>query len=72
MSRVKYLESKRLIKEFEYIQSDFNYKMELVSEADNQFLKTLNFYLDSNPKLKEIFDQKISSNIDQLFKKKRN
>lgn len=71
MSRIKQLESKRLIKELEYIQSDFNYRSELISEADSEFLKNLNSYLDAHPKIKEIFDIKINNKIQSIFDKRQ-
>lgn len=71
MSKIKQLESKRLLKELEYIQSDLNYKMELVNEADSEFMKTLNFYLESHPKLKEMFDKKLNQKLEETFKRKQ-
>jgi len=60
MSKLKQLESKKLIKELEFIESDYNYKNELVSEADSEFIKSLNLFLERHPQLKEIFDRKIN------------
>lgn len=70
MNKIKQLESKKLIKELEYIQSDYNYRIELISEADSEFLKSLNSFLEKNPDIKEIFDNKINKKIEELFHKK--
>lgn len=71
MSKLKQLESKKLIKELEFIESDYNYKNELVSEADSEFIKSLNLFLERHPQLKEIFDRKINKKIEEIFIKKQ-
>ena len=42
MSKIKLLQLKKLLKELEYIESDFEYRSELISEADNEFIKSIN------------------------------
>lgn len=71
MNKIKLLESKKLIKELEYIQSDYNYKIELINESESEFLRSLNLFLEHNPSLKEVFDKKINQKIDDIFKKKQ-
>jgi hypothetical protein len=67
MSRLQQLEVKKLIKEFEFLGSDFEYKNELVSEADNSFIQNVNQFLDDNPEVKKIFDRKISERLDKII-----
>ena len=38
MDRIKLLEIKKLFKELDYVQSDFEYRSEIISEADTNFL----------------------------------
>jgi hypothetical protein len=71
MNKIKLLESKKLIKELEYIQSDYNYKIELINESESEFLRSLNLFLEHNPSLKEVFDKKINQKIDDIFRKKQ-
>lgn len=71
MSKLKKLENIKLIKELEFIESEFNYKNEIVLEADTNFLKTVNSYLSSHPELKKIFDDKINQKIEQMINKKK-
>ena len=69
MSKIKLLQLKKLLKELEYIESDFEYRSELISEADNDFIKSINNFLDIHPDIKDIYDKKINEKIDQSIKK---
>jgi len=70
MSKLKQLEVKRLIKELDFLGSDFEYKNELVFEADNSFIKNVNDFLDDNPEVKKIFDRKINDRLDKIIMNK--
>jgi hypothetical protein len=69
MSRLKNLEIKKVLKELEFIQSDFEYRNEIVNEADTLFIDSINTFLESHPDLKEIYDTKISEKINNSIKK---
>ena len=58
MSKLKRLEVKKLLKELDFIESDFNYKNEIVFEADSEFIKSVNDLLEKHPMLKEVIDKK--------------
>ena len=70
MSKLKQLEIKKLLKELDFIESDFTYKSEVIHEADSNFIKTVNNVLEEHPLLKEVFDKKINSKIEHIFEKK--
>ena len=70
MSKLKKLEAKKLLKELEFFESDFEYKNEVISEADGEFLNSVNSFLSNHPELKEIYDKKINDKIDQMIKKR--
>ncbi len=70
MSKLKKLETKKLLKELEFVESDYDFKNEVVSEADGEFLNSVTKFLEGHPQLKELFDQKINYKIDQMLKKK--
>jgi hypothetical protein len=67
MNKLKQLEVKKLIKELDFLSSDFEYKNELVFEADNSFIKNVNEFLDDNPEVKKIFDRKINERLDKII-----
>lgn len=69
MNKVKSLEFKKLFKELEFIESDFEYRNEIISEADAQFINSINQFLENHPELKEIYDNKVTEKINQSIKK---
>ncbi len=71
MNKIKQLEIKKLLRELDFIESDFIYKNELVQEADNSFIRSVNDLLIKHPDLKDIFDKKINSKIENVFKKRQ-
>jgi hypothetical protein len=70
MSKLKQLEIKKLMKELDFIKSDFNYKNEIIQEADNSFINSVNSLLEQHPLLKEVFDKKINNKIENIFQQK--
>ena len=60
MEHIRKLEVNRLIKELDYIKSDYNYKSELISEADYNFVKSVDTFLDVHPQIKQVFKEKTS------------
>lgn len=60
MEHIRKLEVNRLIKELDYIKSDYNYKSELISEADYNFVKSVDTFLDGHPQMKQVFKEKTS------------
>lgn len=70
MSKIKQLEIKKLMRELDFIESDFNYKNEIVQEADSNFINSVNSLLEQHPLLKEVFDKKINGKIENIFQQK--
>lgn len=66
MEHIRKLEINRLIKELDYIKSDYNYKSELIDGADSDFIKSVDSFLDGHPQLKQVFKDKISSEKIQI------
>jgi hypothetical protein len=66
MSKIKDLELKKLLKELEYIESDFEYKNEVISEADTEFINSINSFLNEHPELKKIYDEKVTKKINDI------
>lgn len=65
MNRLQFLQNKKLFKELEYMESDFEYRNEIISEADSDFISQVNIFLDQHPDLKKIYDEKIDNHIQQ-------
>jgi hypothetical protein len=47
------------------MESDFEYRNEIISEADSDFITQVNNFLEEHPQLKEIYDEKIDNHIQQ-------
>ena len=69
MDKFKVLAVKKLLKELEFIESDFEYRSEIINEADMQFINSINDFLLNHPQLKEIYDNKVTEKINQSIKK---
>ena len=67
MSKLKRLEVKKLLKELDFIESDFNYKNEIVFEADSEFIKSVNDLLEKHPMLKDVIDKKTNKRVNSVF-----
>ena len=70
MNNLQKLESKILLKEFEFYESDLEYKSELVNHVETNFIQSVNEYLDEHPALKDEFDEKINKRIEDTINKK--
>jgi hypothetical protein len=71
MNKLKKLETKKLLKELEFFESEFDYKNEIICEADSDFLKYVDNFLKKNPNLKEVYDKIVNNKIDQIIKNKK-
>lgn len=67
MDKRKKLEFNRLIKELEFIESDLEYKSEILQEADKKFIESVNKLIDGYPDIKKALEKKleIQINIDK-------
>jgi hypothetical protein len=70
MGKLKSLQLKRLLKELDYIESELDYRSELINEADSQFLLEINYFLEENPELKKIYNNIIDVRVEQIINKK--
>jgi hypothetical protein len=70
MNNLQKLESKRLLKELDFYESDLEYKSELVNHVETTFIQSVNEYLDEHPALKDEFDEKINKRIEESINKK--
>jgi hypothetical protein len=60
MYNLKYLEFQRLIKELQFVESDYLYQSEIINQSDKIFLDSVNNVLDEYPDLKIIWEEKQS------------
>lgn len=67
MRDLRQLERKKLLKEIEYVKADLEWRSELVSEADAEFMKSLAEMLEANPRLKELFDKTVGRKLEKMI-----
>jgi len=53
----------RLIKELDFVKSDYDYKSELFVGANSEFIKDVNSFLENHPELKSLFEEKTNVSI---------
>ena len=58
MHNIKKLEIKKLFKELDFLESDYEYRNEVINAADGNFIEEVNLMLERNPELKTIYDEK--------------
>jgi len=71
MNKIKQLEVRKLIKELNFVESDYTYKNEMVNEIEGLFINSVNDFLDRNPEIKEVFDRRINQKIENIFRERK-
>jgi hypothetical protein len=64
MNSIKYLEFQRLLRELQFVESDYLYQSEVLKLSDSEFLKNVDVILNQFPELKEIYNRR----QDEIFK----
>ncbi len=64
MESLRNLEVNRLIKELDFIKSDYNYRSELIQSIDKEFINSVENFLNTHQSLKDIFDEKTKKNTE--------
>lgn len=67
MEHIKKLEINKLVKELDFVKSEYEYKNEVLQGIDKEFIDSVNLFLDKYPQLKQVFDEKIL-NLDPVIK----
>lgn len=55
MRHIKYLEFQRLMRELQFVESDYQYQSEILKLSDSEFFKDVDSILNQFPDLKEIY-----------------
>ena len=65
MHNIKKLEIKKLFKELDFLESDYEYRNEVINNVDIDFTNEINLLLDKNPELKTIYNEKFDTNLSE-------
>lgn len=69
IDKLKELELNKILNELLYIESDYEYKSELINKIDNEFLESIDLFLNKHNELKEIYENKISIKIEEVIQR---
>lgn len=64
MDNIKTLKIKKLIKQLNFIEEEYEYTNDILSEADYFFIKSVDDFLNQYPELKEIYNEKLEENVN--------
>lgn len=64
MNSIKYLEFQRLLRELQFVESDYIYQSEVLKLSDSEFLKNVDVILNQFPELREIYNRR----QDEIYK----
>jgi archaellum component FlaC len=67
MNYLKYLEFNRLMRELQFVESDFEYQSEIIKLSDDQFLRSVNDFLVDYPELDDIYSKKRNTFNEKLL-----
>ena len=59
MRNIKHLELQKLIKELQFVESDYIYQSEVLNQSEILFTESVNKILDDYPDLKSLWDEKV-------------
>jgi len=63
MSILKNLELQRLIKELQFVESDYEYQSEILRQSDRYFFESVDNLLENYPDLKKVWNEKNSQTV---------
>jgi len=64
MSILKNLELQRLIKELQFVESDYEYQSEILRQSDKYFFESVDNLLENYPDLKKVWNEKNSQTVE--------
>ncbi len=65
MSDLKYLEIQRLVRELQFLESDYEYQLEIVRMHEGSFLQSISNIMDKFPDLQPFLESKKKLNISE-------
>jgi hypothetical protein len=68
MSDIKKLETKKLIREYLFYKSEYEFKQVAIKNADVEFIKTVDLFLEQNGELRTLYNKKINDRLNEFTK----
>lgn len=70
MYKLKTLRIRKLLKELDFVETEYEYTREVVSNADTSFMRSLDSILEKYPDLKDKYNKKLDETIEKNIKNK--
>lgn len=70
MKGLEILELRRMMKELEFCESDYEFKNEFVTGAESEFMRSVNECLDEYPEMKAVLEEKMNAQLEESIRKK--
>ena len=68
MSDIKKLETRKIIREYLFYKSEYEFKQIAIKNADVEFIKTIDLFLEKNTDLKTLYNKKINDRLNGITK----
>jgi hypothetical protein len=69
MKDINQLQIKKLFKELDFYETDYEYKNEVITQSESEFMNSVNEFLDGDPELKQLFDEKLNQRFEDAVNK---
>jgi len=67
--KIKKLKIRKLLKELDYLEENYNYTNEIITNSDNDFMCAIDKVLDKDPTLKKVYEDKLNKKIEEAINK---
>ncbi len=64
MKDINQLQIKKLFKELDFYETDYEYKNEVITQSESEFMNSVNEFLKNDPELKKLFEDKLNQRFE--------
>jgi len=72
MKDINQLQIKKLFKELDFYETDYEYKNEVITQSESEFMNSVNEFLKNDPELKKLFEDKLNQRFEDAVSKSIN
>lgn len=72
MKDINQLQIKKLFKELDFYETDYEYKNEVITQSESEFMNSVNEFLENDSELKKLFEDKLNQRFEDAVSKSIN
>lgn len=72
MKDINQLQIKKLFKELDFYETDYEYKNEVITQSESEFMNSVNEFLENDSELKKLFKDKLNQRFEDAVSKSIN